>query len=315
MCTPGQQQTIGAKVFLSQLPPFAESLSKGIAALTIAVYACGFIIVSLYHSKFGFIATSPFRPRILAAGVWFLFFIAIPITLAVPYMEASWIKIGKNSLYIWSAFYFASLSLSGLTKWETSSSRDFPFSWWWLGAVAVFLILDVIVGNLKKVPEVVKAITSTTFVLVLIIGGVRRMVVYHVFETSAVSLWFFCVFIATIFEVKMRSHPTFKAFYRTWWRPTGTILLALLVFGESYYPHIWSSWGGGTPVDVTLYFSKESRLKPGQAIPAQLIEESDDGFYIVNPKEWRAIFVPRNAVALIYFSDNTTDSALLRDVK
>jgi hypothetical protein len=87
------------------------------------------------------------------------------------------------------------------------------------------------------------------------------------------------------------------------------------VFAEYYYPHIKASWGGETPVAVTIYFTKDSVMSPNKTASAQLIEESDEGFYIVGPKETRAIFVPRSAVALVYFSDKVTDSLLLRDSK
>jgi hypothetical protein len=50
-------------------------------------------------------------------------------------------------------------------------------------------------------------------------------------------------------------------------------------------------------------------------VSAQLVDESDGGLYIVGPNETKAIFVPRNVVALVYFSDRIADSALLRDSK
>jgi hypothetical protein len=68
--------------FLTAAAPWAETLSKAIAGIVIALYASGFLIVSLYHSRFGFIGTNPFRPRILAAGAWFFFFTAIPVWFA-----------------------------------------------------------------------------------------------------------------------------------------------------------------------------------------------------------------------------------------
>jgi hypothetical protein len=76
-----------------------------------------------------------------------------------------------------------------------------------------------------------------------------------------------------------------------------------------------ASWGGGSPVNVTIYFSKDSPISPNKAVSAQLVEESDEGYYIVGPKETKAIYVPRSAVALVYFSDKIADSPLLRDTK
>ncbi len=50
---------------LSDLAPWAETLSKAVAGIVVAVYACGFLIVSIYHSQYGFVGTNPFRPRVL----------------------------------------------------------------------------------------------------------------------------------------------------------------------------------------------------------------------------------------------------------
>ena len=68
---------------LADFAPWADSLSKGVAGLAIALYACGFLIVSIYHSQYGFIGINPRRPRILAAGAWFFFFTAIPVSVAL----------------------------------------------------------------------------------------------------------------------------------------------------------------------------------------------------------------------------------------
>jgi hypothetical protein len=56
-------------------------------------------------------------------------------------------------------------------------------------------------------------------------------------------------------------------------------------------------------------------LSPNKSVQAQLIEESDEGFYIVGPKESKAIFVPRSAVAMVYFSDKPSESPLLQGNK
>ncbi len=89
----------------------------------------------------------------------------------------------------------------------------------------------------------------------------------------------------------------------------------LLLFSREVYPHLKASWGGGTPVDVTVYFTKDSLLSPDKGVQAELIEESDEGFYIVGLKESKAIFVPRNSVALVYFSNKAADSPLLQGNK
>ena len=71
--------------FLKVAAPWADTFSKAVAGFAIALYASGFLTVSIYHSQFGFVGTNPFRPRILAAGAWFFFFTAIPISIALTF--------------------------------------------------------------------------------------------------------------------------------------------------------------------------------------------------------------------------------------
>jgi hypothetical protein len=102
-----------------------------------------------------------------------------------------------------------------------------------------------------------------------------------------------------------------------WWLVQAAChaFVILLVFATTVYPHIKASWGGGMPENVTVYFTKDSLINPSKAVQAQLIEEADEGFYILGPKESKAIFIPRGSVALVYFSDKTSDSPILQGIK
>jgi len=95
-----------------------------------------------------------------------------------------------------------------------------------------------------------------------------------------------------------------------------TIWFGLFVLGGFawfYYPHIKASWGGGRPVSVVICLAKDAPVSPGKQVQAILLDESDAGFYIVPAQEKKALFLPRNAVSLIYFSDKTSDSTLLHN--
>jgi hypothetical protein len=90
--------------------------------------------------------------------------------------------------------------------------------------------------------------------------------------------------VVTLIELKTRCSRNL-AEEGEWSKVLGTMLAILLAFAQYYYPHIKASWGGGTPVNVTIYFTKDSAIKPSQTVSVQLVEESDEGFYIVSPKE------------------------------
>ena len=89
----------------------------------------------------------------------------------------------------------------------------------------------------------------------------------------------------------------------------------MLAFAWLYYPHIQAAWGGGTPLEVTMFFTKDSPISPNQTASVRLIDESDTGFYILAPNESTAIYVRRDAVASIYFSNKVQDSGLVKGTK
>jgi hypothetical protein len=172
--------------------------------------------------------------------------------------------------------------------------------WVWGIASALAFALYIFATNSKKAPPILTAVTSVAMVLSLIAFQLQGMLITHDFQPSYLTLWFFGVFVITLIEIKSRSGSSLLD-AAEWSKPLGTLFVVLLLFAQYYYPRIKASWGGGTPVTVTIYLTKDSVIRPNQAVSAQLVEESDDGFYIISPKETRAIYLPRNAVALVYF--------------
>src|SRR6266566_4971434 len=294
MAEPEQQATQPKREFLAVLSPWAETFSKAVAGIAIALYACGFLIVSLHHSKFGFVGTNPFRPRVLAAGAWFFFFTGIPASFAASYRPKSWLKIARDSAALWVGSYSTSILL-GYVLFAA-----------WLALVEAV--------NYSKVPNWLATAASVLLTAFYVAEPTRTLLVKHEFEMSSIALWFFACSVVAIVEFKIRNPRNLVA-DAEWAKMLGVLFVALLAFAQYVYPHLKASWGGGTPANVTIYFTKDSLLGPGKAVQAQLIEEADEGFYIVGPKESKAIFVPRSSVALIYFSDKAADSPMLQGNK
>jgi hypothetical protein len=302
--------------FLKSAAPWAETFSKAVAGIAIALYASGFLTVSIYYSQFGFVGTNPFRPRVLAAGAWFLFFTAIPMSIALTFRFDSWRKIGKNAANIWVACYGLSLLIGGLVFDYTVGSRSIIHlpTWAWVAVTVVWVFLVApTVPDSFKVPEWTVVSTSVLLSLLYLVNPFVSFF-KHEFDTSCLALWYFGVSFVALNEFKLRNRENLGSFAE-WAKPMAVLLGALLMFSQYVYPHLKASWGGGTPTNITVFFSKDSLLSPNKAVQAQLIEESDQGFYIVGLKESKAIFVPRSAIAMIYFSDKPADSPILQNNK
>jgi len=305
----------GSRNFLTDLAPWADTLSKGVAAIAIAAYVCGFLIVSLHHANYGFVGTNPFRPRILAAGAWFMFFTVIPVAIASKYKERSWVSVVGSLAFALLLFYGMSNVLFFLLfdlGHPPSTSPHHRWSYWaWGAATLVAAVAYMYASNSKKATANFLAIASGTYVLFTLGMRFQEYMVMHDFEPGDLALWFFIIFAVTVLQLKSKPGDYSGDRIKGLGTDIGLLFLIVFVFGHHYYPHLKASWGGGTPVTVTVYFTKDSAISPNKAVSAQLIEESDEGFYIVGPKESRAMFVPRSSVALVYFWDRVADSPLL----
>lgn len=291
--------------------------SKLAASLLISVYAAGFLITSLHTSVYGFAAINPLRPKILAAGAWFLFFVAVPMMLATAMRrqvfasldKEDWLSLGQ--LVITYTLLCNGLGFSAVTLFDYPAPASTPMPIWATtlstGLLVVGLTTVWIISTSAKVH---RARLGATIVIVAwflynFASSSSTLSENH-FEPYHVTVWFFALGVLIVAALRMnRMNP------QLWPQAMFIVLVLLGIFARYYYPRIESSWGGGSPVSVVLYLSKDSPVAAGKQLQAILIDESDAGYYIVPAHEKNAIFFPRSAVSLVFFADKTSDSPLL----
>jgi hypothetical protein len=255
----------------------------------------------------------------LAAGAWFVFFTAIPVAIATRYRERPWVSVVGSLAFVLFVFYGMSNVLFFLLfdlEQQPPSVGPYRWTYWvWMVAILVAGTAYVYASRSKKATANLLAIVSGAFALFTLGMRLQTYLIMHDFELGDLALWFFMIFAITVLQLKTKPGDYSGDRIKGLGTDLGLLFLTVFVFGHHYYPHLKSSWGGGAPVSVTVYLTKESAIASNKAITAQLIEESDEGFYIVGPKETRAIFIPRSSVALVYFSDKVAESPLLRESK
>jgi hypothetical protein len=248
-----------------------------------------------------------------------MFFTIIPVAIALRFKERSWVSVVGSLAFALLVFYGISNVLFFLLfdlGHPPSTSPYHHWSYWaWGAATLVAAMAYMYASNSKKATANFLAIASGAYVLFTLGMRLQEYLVMPDFEPGDLALWFFIIFAITVLQLKTKPGDYSGDKIKGLGADLGLLFLTIFVFGHHYYPHIKASWGGGMPVSVTVYFTKESAIDPNKAVSAQLIEESDEGFYIVGPMEARAIFVPRSSVALVYFSDKVAESPLLREGK
>lgn len=287
-----------------------DATSKAITGTIIVLLGCGYVITSICDSTYGFVQMNPFHPRVLSAGAWFLFLSAIGIyggtLILIPWNPDVWKawKEGAKSLWRYYVFcFFIGIFINHLL-FSTSSSAE-QLSVWRVVILFVSVAALVALDMFPRMSRTLMALLYLACTAIFLILAAREMTIAHHFGHGAISTWLFLIGLAAITqraEIENGNWPVVAV----------TFLIFLAGFAHYGYPHIPASWGGGSPVPVTIYFTKNSVYRPDESATAFLLDESEAGFYILGTGENKAIFVPRGAVSLLYFSDRPADSHFLQ---
>jgi len=288
-----------------------EHSSKAVALLVFVCYAVGFIVVSVRDASFGFGELSPFKPRILSAGLLFtvLSFVAAlsaHLSFSAPIPTGIIAKIARAMSRCWMHLFGSVLIASGLSPILVGGGYDFgqlPLWGWWLliPGVMVFLALTgAAVLHYERFPRLT----------ILLFAVLVPLETYWLFydspshASSAVALWFFFLGLVSV-SVHRQARSVGLSLNDVVY-PT---IVALSFFPTHIYPRVRQAWGGGEPTAIVAYFSQDARLFPGEEVQARLLDESDQGFYLLLDGETRALYVPRSAVSAVFFSQSGLKSS------
>jgi hypothetical protein len=284
-----------------------DALAKLATTIVLLLYAIGFLITSLYYADYGFSPTNPFRARVASAGIWFGIMIVVPMFVGrltkrqhlLMRMQAKpWQQWSVFALSLYIASYSASFLLSVAFQIEQSRrAAIMPF------AISVGM-LTLVVGPIHKWlkrPSLAGFLTWLTVFGLIQVNLIRGLTLGHGFTQDGLVLWVFVVAFSAVTD--LYDFPSNVGWHTDWYSTVGTLLILITVFSSYVYPHIKSSWGGGQTLPVILYLNGASPVFQNQHWPVQLIEEAENGFYVLDKHEKKAVFIPRSAVSLVYFSD------------
>ena len=61
-----------------EVAKIVDLVAKAAVVFAALIYGAGFLVISLHQYSYGLAGANPFRPKALAAGIWFLFFASAP---------------------------------------------------------------------------------------------------------------------------------------------------------------------------------------------------------------------------------------------
>ena len=276
-------------------------------------YVCGYLIVSIYESSFGFTELNPFKPKILAAGILFMFLTLVGVLVATVGFkereeETSEAQKFVNFSYSFLFYYYGTYIVASVIFAFLLAGTSKPVipSGWVILSIAVLVGLTVFINlrwerqkRLKTVLGVTTGVASLASVAAWVVIEWKHRGMLSAFP---LHMWFFVTGILIFRFFKNAKKPGALTERANWNQTAGTALALLFVFARWVYPGISIAWGGGEKTPVVLYFTKDSSLLPNQNLSVQLIEESENGFYFLMPESKSAVFIPRTFVSAVSFS-------------
>jgi hypothetical protein len=297
-----------------------DLLVKTTVVLAAILYGFGFLVISIHQYSYGLTEMDLLRPKVLAAGLWFLCFTAVPFVLV---LEGNTIKFTHMSPQRenWlrrrsTGFYFSAASCYWLAMILADSAFEFQKVVEPRGPSAGTIILAMVVSGAlvladqwERFPHWVAVVASTAFGGLLLYCGLRDMVYFHGQSVASIALWFIVVSFFATGEMESRSWTPQVG---NWKQSLALCLSAVGTFATLYYPHIKPSWGGGAPTPAIIYFAKDALVLPGQSVSAQILDEVDGGFYIIGGGDKKATFIPRSEIAMVYYSDDASGPFVIK---
>lgn len=271
------------------------------ATIALIVYILGFIVTSLHYASFGVPQSNPLKPQVVAAGVWTILLLGIPVLLSYRTRPAgtsleSFVKaLTYNCFLLWM---FISL-ISQAIAFE--KDRRGAFEYLLPGSLLLAYLL-------QKAGSKVSARIATALswaALATVCGAcIYSATVPH--SAASVLVWLllwggFGSFYLDTVKTGV-GNPEYYLFVIA-----SMFLTVITLFSFGLYPRIYYTSGGGKPMSALICFSKQSDILAGQQVRANLLEQTDSGYYITEAGHGKALFIPNSAVAWVYYGDQSLD--------
>ena len=130
------------------------------------------------------------------------------------------------------------------------------------------------------------------------LGG-ASFVVYtlYLFGARNIANLTIFLFLAGLSALQVKPGISYALDFRNWF--LAVLLIALFTF--KIFGDIRPELGGGAPSPVTLYLNMPVAWLDSNVASVLLVDETDQGFYVLTALTDKAFFLPRSNVASVYF--------------
>lgn len=299
------------------LPFSMDLITRSTATVLLAVYGMGFVILGFHDARYGVVQFSPFRTRIVLVGL--VFAALVSLTAWAQHTHIAYLdtlkqvradtdpkrRFFKETVLAAGFIFTATLMASVLGLFLFSSVRTRPPGIWWrylIWFVTYFLLLTAFdyVGKIF-VSSPRRAALLAVSVYVTYCVAITAILPLTPWATLA---FFFALVGFEIGSVK-RSGGPFK--YLTNFLSWPMLLWIIWIYISWIFILLPPRWGGGQPTPIVLYLNNPVAWSPENPAQVLLLDETDQGLYVLLSPSGKAFFIPRSSVTSVFFG--TKDEA------
>jgi hypothetical protein len=290
------------------LPSLLELTTKSSASILIVTYGLGFVILGFHDAKYGVVQFSPFRARILLVG--FVFAMLVALAAAAFHYRFAYIapleSVVKDSAperrrerdtVLAAGFVFtASLmtTLIGLFVFNIPPNQfnKWRFLWWLVAYAMVLGIFHFVNKTFSAHPNravLISIFASTAFT------GITSYTNYEAYGAL------FSVFAAVGWHSLWMRREGGPLKFTLDFRNLLYMLFIVWVYISSVFSYIPPRWGGGQPTPIVIFQNTQALWSPSNPMDALMLDETDQGFYVLLAPTGKAFFMPRGNVSTVFF--------------
>jgi hypothetical protein len=318
-----EKPTAHEGTLLSRFQQTLDLSAKIWVPLIAAIYGCGYVVISIYHASLGLNEINLPGPKTAAAGILFLVFFGIALCvlqylggpIILPYAAdlQRWPRLAfLNSFgvaFILNADLLAAEALSIFIHFDANSSRP-PRSLALVIVIRMVLFSGMLFSGMVVICRCTKLssrwtrhwLTWCCCGIDIAVLGVVSFPWHGQFDLPQLA-WV----LALTQYLTFIAWGVFKPEDENWlfWA-SPLILLPLLFYSIYVYPHIRGAYGGSEPANARIFLAAPSGTNPAKQFHARIIDETDNGFYVIENGHTEVRFIPRSQVNAIEFDKPST---------
>jgi hypothetical protein len=291
-----------------------ELLAKSWVPIIAAIYGSGYVIVSVYHASLGLNAIDVRSPRILASGLLFFLLLSIAVyTLHYCRPIVSEMTAGLSAprrylancsfapLLVFTLDCGAIGAISRLLHFEGPQPHSKIFVAL-ISLSAAFLLIVLFCRQTQRFPRwIFHWITLLCCGLTLGVLLLISIPYDHQFGIRQGGYYLFSVqFLLVSISISLGAEALRKT--ENWFLLGVQGLLPLLFYCVTFYPHVRGAFGGGESTAAKIFLTTAIGSDNVKTFPAVIIDETDNGFYLIESGHTEVRFVPRTQISSIEFA-------------